>query len=112
MGYNEEWDRRVAQEVAEIGDELARLAARIDRVMLDFCDRRSELAEKALDPGLTDAQIVERIVEDPFYGKALDLGGRWRRLSRSLERFHKDWTRQVKQLPGVQAGTGGKGGKR
>src|SRR4051812_42750053 len=46
MGYDEQWDQRVAREVAEIREDMGALTARINRVMFDFRDRCSELAEQ------------------------------------------------------------------
>jgi hypothetical protein len=108
MGYDEKWDQRVADEVAQVHVEMRALAARIDRVMLDFRDRCSELAEQTAGPDATDEQVTAHVIEDAAWLKAHALGRRWERLNASLERLHKDWTRQVKQLPGARESKGGR----
>ncbi|MEU8226169.1 hypothetical protein [Kribbella sp. NPDC048915] len=108
MGYDEQWDRRVAREVAEIREDMDALTARINRVMLDFRDRRSELAEQTAAADATDEQVTAHVIEDPAWLKAYALQRRWERLNGSLERLHKDWSRQVQQLPGAQASKGGR----
>ncbi|GAB3812710.1 hypothetical protein [Kribbella italica] len=94
--YGEDWDQRVAEKAEAARVEMRELAGRIDDVMLDLCDRRSELAEHALGE--------HNYLDDPDLGKALDLRQRWERLNRSLESFHKAVARQVRQLPGNETG--------
>jgi hypothetical protein len=95
--YGEDWDQRVAEGVEAARVEMRELSARMDNLMLDFCDRRSELAEHTAGGERSD---VAEWINDPDYGKALDLWRRWERLNRSLESFHKAWARQLRHLPG------------